>query len=174
MDRNQVRVALLKITVCVLCATTWIFSSFIFASRPERADRHYASNAFADLVRLPASLPAALPEMVPAFAPQVKTAAPVQMNVFTLPCWDKKDALIKDTSARWVRLTGKACQLAPAEGTVTVRNLSNGYMATVFDAQPGDMTTDFIPLQSGKNDILIRFESEPGVALESQFTFMRE
>lgn len=173
MDRKQVRLALLKITTCVLLATTWVFWSFVFATRPEKSDA--PADTLTNLVRLPASLPSALAEpLVPVFGAGPRATPVIEMGVVALPCWDRKDAMVKDTSARWIRLTGRACEKASGRSAVSVRNLSNGYTATVFDARAGDLTTDFIPLQTGKNDILVRFEAEPGVHLESQFTFLRE
>ena len=55
-----------------------------------------------------------------------------------------------------------------------MRNLTNGYVATVFPTQPVGMTTDFIPLQEGKNDIVIRYNQSAGVAVENQYSFNRE
>jgi len=164
MDRHQVRFALLKITILVLLGTTWVFWSFVYASRPEQAQ---TENTLDALIRLPASLPAQ-------FAPTTKTLPPIDMNVMKVPCWDMQDLAVKDTDARWIRLTGKACQLKEASENVTVRNLSNGHVATVFTSKGEALTTDFIPLQIGKNEIMIRFESGPGVSLESHFTFLRE
>ncbi len=164
MDRHQVRLGLFKITIAVLALSTWVFSSVVFSTRPQVAEAGN-DDALSNLVRLPASLPV--------FSPAAdKVAEPVRMDVVHLPCWDKKDAMIKDTSARWLRLTGRACQLEPQD--VSVRNLSNGYVATVFTPKTGDMTTDFIPLQNGKNDILIRFGTEPSSGFESQITFIRD
>lgn len=163
MDRNQVRYALLKITAFVLVGTTWVFGSFVYSSRPEQAT---AATPLEALIRLPASLPTQL-------APTTKVLPPIDMNVVALPCWDVKDGAAKGTGARWIRLTGKACQVNGNAENVSVRNLSNGYTATIFPAS-GALTTDFIPLQMGKNDIMIRFESSRGVRVESQFTFSRQ
>lgn len=163
MDRNQVRYALLKITALVLLGTTWVFWSFVYSTRPEQASN---ANPLEALIRLPASLPEQL-------APTTKVLPPIDMNVLAVPCWDMKDGAQRDTGARWIRLTGKACHVDGNAENVSVRNLSNGYAATVFAAADA-MTTDFIPLQNGKNDILIRFDSSPGVSVESKFTFSRQ
>ena len=173
MDRNQVRFALLKISLAVLAGTTWVFSSFIFATRPEEQ----GTDTLSSLVRLPASLPAQLPNGLPGMAmltPTTKPLPPIEMNAMALPCWDKQDSESRATSARWVRLTGKACQTVANADAVTVHNVSNGYMATVFSPSISEMTTDYIPLQTGKNEILIRFATEPGARLESRFTVLRE
>lgn len=164
MDRHQVRFALLKMTALALALTSWVFWGFIYTTRPEEAAAEL--NALGALIRLPASLPAQL-------APSTKTLQPIRMDVFKLACWDLKDGDNRETDARWIRLTGHPCQNQNLD-SVTVRNLSNGYVATVFPAQKGELTTDFIPLQMGQNDILIRFENEPGSSLESQFSIKRE
>src|SRR4051812_22855555 len=101
MDRNQVRVALLKITMVVLMASTWVFWSFIFATRPEEAA---AADPLVDLVRLPASLPASLPAQFPGMQTTQKTMDPIAMDVVKVPCWDRAATKDKETSARWVRL----------------------------------------------------------------------
>lgn len=180
MDRYQVRVAVLKISVFILIGSTWVFSSFIFATRPEEVE----GGAFSDLVRLPANIPGHIPgisnipgfqnSLPQTFAAPLNSADSVEMDVMKLPCWDVKDEIEQFTSARWIRLTGRACQSENGALSLTVRNLTNGYMATVFDVADKSLTTDFIPLRSGRNDILIRINIEPGVSVESQFGFTRE
>ncbi|MGE0526968.1 MAG: hypothetical protein AB7G93_04085 [Bdellovibrionales bacterium] len=166
MDRHQVRYTLLKLTGLVLIATTWVFWSFVYGTRPETPD----ADALTTLVRLPASLPGV-------FTPEVKSVGPIRMDVHKLGCWDQAGSQLIDVSARWVRLTGKTCDSGTRAETVTVRNLSNGYVATVFAAAPGELTTDFIPLQVGRNEILVRIEQgadkDSDVSLENLFTFVR-
>jgi hypothetical protein len=171
MDLHQLRLALLKISVLVLIGTSWVFASFVMESRPEEDQD---ADPITSLVRLPASLPAQLPGKIPGvFVPQVKAPDPVRMDVVKVPCWDSSHLHEQDIDARWIRLVGKACQNdVPAE-SITIRNQANGYEATVFNANRGSFTTDFIPLEPGKNEVLIRFESEPGVSLENEVTFNR-
>lgn len=117
-------------------------------------------------MRLPASLPGQL-------QPTTKVLPPIDMHVLPVNCWDVKDSAARETGSRWVRLTGKACQIEGNSENVSVRNISNGYTATVFAAS-GAMTTDFIPLQMGRNEILVRFETSRGVSVESQFVLSRQ
>lgn len=172
MDRYQVRFALLKITLLVLFGTTWVFSSFVLATRPEE---EAPVDTIGALIRLPASIPSQFNEnLVPkVFAPTTKAIQPIEMSVLPVPCWDKRDLSVHETNSRWVRITGQACETDGNAETVTVKNLANGYVATVFQPRQGTMTTDYIPLQPGKNDILVRFETAPGVAVESSFTLVR-
>ena len=173
MGRNQMRAALLKVSIMVLMGSSWVFCSFIFSTRPEEVD----SDALTSLVRLPASLPAQLPEGLPGvFAGPLRVNEPIEMEIVKLNCWDTSDESEVETSARWIRLVGKSCRakVAADADAVVVRNLTNGYVATVFPTQTLGMTTDFIPLQAGKNDILIRLNQGPGVTIESQFSFNRE
>lgn len=167
MDIHAMRAGLLKITLGVLLGSSWIFSSFLFASRPED---EAANSALTKLVRLPASIPKDV------FKPQTRTLEIVQMETLRRPCWDRgadADGSVETTGARWVRLTGKNCENKAQE--ITVRNLSNGYVATVFTANlDQELTTDFIPLESGKNDIQIRFQQEPGTVFENKFTIQRQ
>ncbi|NJL24071.1 MAG: hypothetical protein HC902_02065 [Calothrix sp. SM1_5_4] len=178
MDQLQVRYALLKISLLALVGSTWVFWSFIFASRPESrvmADEQ-DRGALTSLVRLPASLPAQLPSAIPgvfAFAPPAARAPDeARMDVVRVPCWDK-EGLRQEAGARWIRLTGKACGGSYGADAVFVRNQANGYMATVFPTEDDGMTTDFIPLESGKNEILIRFDQGQGASLEYQLTLLR-
>lgn len=166
MDRYQVRYALLKITLLALAGTTWVFWSFIFSMRPEDSQ----ADALSSLVRLPASIPGQISGM----APPAKVADPIEMDVVKLPCWDRAEEPARDISARWVRLTGKVCQNAGEAESISVRNLTNGFSATVFTTLDKGMTTDFIPLQVGPNAIQIRFDQGQGVAKESQFSLVRE
>jgi hypothetical protein len=180
MDRNQARFALLKIALVVLAGMSWISASFVLSTRPEDS-----VDPLSTLVRLPASLPAQIPgissipalqQRLPHLAPTPSLMESVVMDVIKVPCWDKNSGNMHSTTARWVRLTGKPCESegeAPAEA-VLVRNMTNGYVATVFATQGSTLTTDYIPLKSGKNDILIRFTPSAGVAVESQFSFVRE
>lgn len=162
MDRNQVRVALLKILLMVLCGSTWLFWSFIFSTRPEQINEDTLSS----LVRLPASLPVQL------VTPTTKTLPPIEMSAVMVPCWDSPQTEAQATSARWVRLVGRSCK---STGQVWVENKSNGYVATVFDQQLGaKLTTDYIPLNQGHNEIIIRFEPEPGVQVENRFTLLKQ
>lgn len=168
MDRSQVRAAFLKLMIAVLTGTTWVFWSFIFSTRPEQPD----PDTFTALVRLPASLPAGLSNAVPIFSSPIKPE-PIRMDVVNLECWDKTDIQPVQTGSRWLRLNGRNCQTDASADTVDVRNLSNGYSATVFPQQ-GRMTTDFIPLVEGENEIQIRFDQGAGVAFENLVKVRRQ
>lgn len=182
MDLYQLRWALLKIMAVAVIGSSWVFWSFIFETRPPEESN--GGNALSSLVRLPASLPTQLPERLPGvFSAPVKAQEPVRMDVVRVPCWDRA-AAPRDVGlgSRWVRLVGRTCEETPAEAEdgasagsrrITVRNLSNGYIATVFDAQKGLMTTDFIPLENGRNEILIRFDHGAEVAVENRFVLSR-
>lgn len=173
MDRHQARKSLLKAVIVGLVVSTWIFTSFILSTRPEQAQTALQSaDALSKLARLPASLPSQLPGGVFSAA---KPVAAAQMEILELPCWDKQESDVLDSGSRWLRLKGRTCHMPVLGDSMTVRNLTNGYLATVFNSErPGELTTDYIPLQEGKNDILVRFETEPGVLMESQFTLIRE
>jgi hypothetical protein len=164
MDRNRVRFNLLKISAGVLALSTWVFWGSLYNTRPEEAPADVS--ALGVLVRLPASLPGKL-------QPSTKTLQPIKMDVMKIACWDGKDLTERGTDARWVRFTGHPCGTQNSAG-VTVKNLANGYAATVFTSHGEELTTDFIPLQMGRNEILIRFENEPGSVFENQFAINRD
>jgi hypothetical protein len=171
MNRQQMHLALLKMTLVLLLGSTWIFVGFLFESQPERPTRTI-ENALTSLVRLPASLPAGIQENV--FSGKPRPPELPRMDVLELACWDRGERPARDTNSRWVRLKGGPCDSGKNTDQVTVRNMTNGYLATVFTHRGPDWTTDFIPLQAGPNEIRIRFEQGAGVTLESQFTLRRE
>src|SRR5262249_54234098 len=125
MDRSQMRFALLKISLVALGISTWIFSSFVFDTRPESAPAQ--AGALESLVRLPASLPAQLPGMVGGAS--ARASDPIEMNVISVPCWEKSSVAQLETTARWVRLTGRNCGTDVNADSVSVRNITNGYAA---------------------------------------------
>lgn len=171
MDKVRVRVSLLKISLVMLAITTWVSASFILATRPE-VNNPSTLNA---LVRLPASIPKQLPSQLPGAFAVPKINEPIEMNVVKVPCWDKANTDVSPITARWIRLTGAFCQnQIGKDGVMSVRNLTTGYAATVFTLQGKSLTTDFIPLKAGKNEILIRIEPSKGTAFESRLAFQRE
>lgn len=173
MDLHQARLALLKLTCLVLVGTSWLFSGFLLESRPEPEDLVDADPLNA-LVRLPASLPAQLPAKIPGvFGPENKPAEPVRMDVMSVPCWDKTGRAPQKTDSRWIRLTGRPCQSDASADAVTVTNLANGYTGTVFNATPSSLTTDYIPLESGENELLVRIQTGQGEPVETRITFNR-
>jgi hypothetical protein len=154
----------------MLAITTWVSTSFIFATRPEV----YSSGTLNTLVRLPASLPKQLPSQLPGVFVAPRINEPIEMNVVRVPCWDQANPDVSPISARWIRLTGTFCKNKVGSGIMSVRNLTTGYAATVFPLQGKNLTTDFIPLKAGKNEILIRLEPSKGVAFESRLAFQRD
>lgn len=79
-----------------------------------------------------------------------------QMNVVELPCWDRDVGGPQTIGARYVRLTGRACGRGRGADGFSVRNLTNGFEATIFASGRG-LTTDYIPLAAGGNDVVIAF-----------------
>lgn len=174
MDRQQIRLALLKISFLTVCATSWIFVSFIFDTRPEEAALEPETNPISALVRLPASLPAQLPAQLPKIlgAP-VKGIDPIRMDVVKLGCWDGATAREQTVAARWVRLTGRPCQGSAELESIRILNQSNGYQGTVFAGERDLMTTDFIPLQEGPNNIVFQISQADGVVFENQVVLVK-
>lgn len=175
MDRQQIPVALLKISLAAVCASTWIFVSFIFETRPEEVVVEPEINPLTTLVRLPASLPTQLPAQLPKILGAGPRALdPIRMDVLKMDCWDRTEPKERAVTARWVRLTGKACQGDPAAESIRVLNQSNGYEGTVFSGETKQLTTDFIPLQSGANNIIVRISQADGVVFENQIVLVKE
>ena len=82
-------------------------------------------------------------------------------------------SFLLQSEARWVRLSGETCLNEFKPDSIRVKNLTNGYVATTFRPENGQLTTDYIPLESGKNDLLVRFEQGNGVHSENHITVTR-
>ena len=163
MDCHRQRASLLKIAIPVLLGSTWMFFAFVMDTRP--AGRR-PTGTIDRLTRLPASLSTGqlpLGEVVKAEAPR--------MDVLRVPCWDEGASDEMAVSARWVRVVGRNCKTDGA--TVSVRNVTNANVATVLPDAKGQITTDFIPLEAGRNEIVFTFESAPGKILERRVTLVR-
>jgi hypothetical protein len=175
MDRQQIRWALLKISFVAVCASTWVFVSFVFGSRPEELAEDTEMNPIATLVRLPASLPTQLPSQLPKIlgAP-LKGTDPIRMDVVKLGCWDRTAEREQTVGARWVRLTGRPCQGSAELESIRILNQSNGYQGTVFTGERDQMTTDFIPLQEGPNNIIFQISQADGVVFENQVVLIKD
>ena len=159
MDLHRLRFALLQIAFPVLLATTWMFFAFVMDTRPAAGRR--PASAIDRLARLPASLSTGkLPY-------EAKVNEPVRMETVQVPCWDRPTTREMVVGARWVRLVGKAC--APDGEVTAVRNLTNGASATVLPGGRGLLTTDFIALLPGSNEISFSF----GDRSESRITIVR-
>jgi hypothetical protein len=69
----------------------------------------------------------------------------------------------KDTPSNKVRINGPLCGADPFQGAsnlikANIMNTSNQYTATIFtDVGSGKFSTDYIPLQPGKNSIRVEF-----------------
>jgi hypothetical protein len=87
----------------------------------------------------------------------------------------------KDTTATKVRLTGMLCGegRAPASDATTlvkaqVTNTANKFAATVFtDVNSGKFSTDYIPLNLGKNPIRIEFSYRGGKVVTQDFNVVK-
>ncbi len=174
------RYALLKISFLALLGSSWIFVGSVMETRPDTlvtadADTNSVIQKLEDplmtLVRLPASIPAQLPT---AFAAQPRVMAPIRMDVVKMGCWDLSDVAAQTVEARWVRFTGRPCQMDSAPENIQIVNTTNGYVGTVFVAHADQMTTDFIPLQEGANDILVKLGHGQGVVFENRFTLVKQ
>ncbi|MGE4133722.1 MAG: hypothetical protein AB7F86_18945 [Bdellovibrionales bacterium] len=171
MDRSQLQKILLKMSVLAIALLSWASLSYLLNTRPQ--EKLAVESPLLTLVRLPASLPTQFPvQMV--FAPSVRAVATKDMEIISLRCWDHGDLKVRATSAKWVRVTGRPCQNESSLDEIQVTNLTNGYTGTVFSASTEQLTTDFLPLENGHNNILIRLAHAGGITLENQFLFIKE
>lgn len=93
-------------------------------------------------------------------------------SVFELSCASDHQTL--ETLKTRFRLKGDVCSPTLSEESLKtqIRNISNGYVATVFRKGPSSFTTDFINLNEGENTIKVVFEGADG-PIEKEFTVIR-
>ncbi len=71
-----------------------------------------------------------------------------------------------ETNQIRLRLKGESC-LAENATSTTIKNNSNGYIATVFHRPDFSFTTDYINLSEGTNTIAMAFETPTGPVLKT-------
>ena len=170
MDRSQLRNLLLKIVLGALGLSSYALVASVLSFRPETEP----VSTLQSMVRLPASLPGALPVEIPnVFQPEEKVVEAPKIDVLALSCWDGPASENMQTTAKWIRLTGRSCDLSSGAHQWKVDNASNGFSATVFDLDLKQLTTDYIPLQNGANEIKLSSVGEDGQVREVKMVIQR-
>ena len=171
MDRLAAQALYMKIVFGVLGLSTYVLVASVLSFRPATEPK----NILTSMVRLPAALPAAIPLPVnlPMFSPVEKIQEPFKIDTLALSCWDSSQHQSQSTKARMVRLTGRTCTDGWQASSWKVSNISNGFSATVFETSPKQMTTDFVPLQAGKNEIQFVILAMDGSSHEVSMTIER-
>jgi len=167
VDRSAAQSLYFKIVFGVLGVFTYALVASILSFRPETEPKDLITS----MVRLPAALPAALPSIqvpvnLPMFNQAEKVQEPIKIETLALSCWDVSQGQSMTTSARWVRLVGRACAETLKTESWQVSNQSNGFSATVFAPASKQLTTDYIPLAAGKNEIRFAVLDADGVSHE--------
>lgn len=94
----------------------------------------------------------------------VVTPEPV-VEVVEIDCAQENQTL--ETSSARIRVRGDSClkkssalaaDTTNTEESTQVRNISNGFVATIFRRAPASYTTDYINLSEGKNELEIVFK----------------
>ena len=101
---------------------------------------------------------------------------PTVTGLLDLGCLDQKPApekVIRETGP--LRVKGRLCRSPKGEKlieAIRVKNLSNGHEATVyFQGHDASFVTDYINMNSGKNDLEVRWKDSPA---EEPKTFVAE
>lgn len=90
---------------------------------------------------------------------------------YELPCQDNETSF--DESVAQVRLSGAPCvsgEIVASE----IKNLSNGFSATVFIRKPASFTTDYISLARGENKVSISHTFSNGSTETRAFVIRRQ
>lgn len=148
-------IAVTLVLVLLLGART--FSSLMEEEALPEATVTKMTTATADSTRAPASVPSSI-------NPKVGSALE-QFTQFDLSC-TKKPAQTISVRGGFVQFQGKNCAQGLEVNEVEIVNKSNGYTASVFSRGANKYQTDLIQLQSGENEIAIRYREHSGKAVE--------
>lgn len=111
-----------------------------------------------------ASSSSRVPASVPVTTHKVGSALE-QFTQVDLNC-SKKAAQTVSIRGAFVQFQGKNCVKGLQEGDVEIINKSNGYTASIFSRGADKYQTDLIQLQSGENEIAIRYRERSGKSVE--------
>ncbi len=101
---------------------------------------------------------------------------PLQVNLSKLEdiSWDCKSKNPNSVlSATHFRMKGKTACRGQAIKELKIKNLSNGFTATVFANEKGFLT-DFIDLQVGANDVQLEYLDYKGKLTTTSWTVLRQ
>ena len=113
---------------------------------------------------------------MPASASRSLNGVTLSLSTFDFQC---NKPLDKDTSSTKIRLTGVLCGLPTDTGTLKIKkavilNTTNQFNATVFsDGIQKKFSTDYIPLNPGKNQIHVEFVYQSGEKTVHEFLINR-
>ena len=109
-------------------------------------------------------------------ATETRSPSSVSTTYFNLEVKCDKN-MDQETPANKVRLTGSLCGSAPDTSKLvktSISNSANKFTATVFtDLNSGKFSTDYIPLNVGKNPIRIDFSYRDGKSTTQEFTVIK-
>lgn len=99
--------------------------------------------------RMPASV-------LPASQSETDRVSASKFELLAINC-DSPAELQRTTQAKWLRVSAKNCP--ESDNSAGLINQSNGYQATLFEAKPGLLTSDLIPLQAGENKLQLSWQN---------------
>jgi hypothetical protein len=155
-------------TVLVLILGFWLWGS-VFA-RPSRTlakiDSRVGKNKVQS-VRHPAAVS-------PAIMAQPLSATPAKIETMALECLKDGQNVFKTTTARQLRLKMDLCHGRAANlEKSNVLNRSNGFEATLFQMEQGHVSSDYINLVDGENQIAMKFIDDKGRSISTTITVSR-
>lgn len=77
------------------------------------------------------------------------------------------------TDSGWLRISADTCDSTIEITESKLQNVSNGYVATVFNLSPSHLTSDFIPLTSGPNVLQMDLTADSGEKFSYRWTVDR-
>lgn len=119
--------------------------------------------------------PASIPPLAAEVPNHIVVDPGAQVSDFNVTCEATSESNFAET-VQQVRLRGRTClpnskaRLKSAQ----VRNLSNGFVATVFTPDDSRFSTDYINLKAGLNQIVVDMDFSDGSKLARKLLFSRD
>lgn len=105
----------------------------------------------------------------------IETSQELKVETFNLGCINRQNAGVTLNSvAKQVRIKAKFCDgKTSASNESSIVNRTNGYVATLFNLERGEFTSDYISLAEGQNQIIFQISDEQGSRSTADVTIFR-
>lgn len=168
MNRTQARIALLKLTFVVCALLSVLVGVSVWDTRPS-----HSLSMVPDVVSVVARVPAAIPGLLKEQKPKSQVRPGFQ--VWKAPCLSAAAHMKSmSTDSGYLRISTHTCDAELQIKGSKLKNVSNGYVATVFTLQPSQLTSDFIPLAEGKNLMQMELTLDTGERFSYEWSIDRQ
>lgn len=166
MNRTQAHIALLKVSLIFAGLLAGLVGVSVLNTRPTAGPSIVAGVVNNMVARVPAAIPRLLKD---------KSAAKIvrpEFEVWNIPCLGQQGLATHQTQSRWIRLSTHDCESAFSASHL--ENKTNGFVATIFVPNSAMMTSDFIPLNVGANQLNLDVTMDSGEKIKLSWVVTRE